>query len=704
MQHLARQLLQLLLATAISGDGRNERRQRVLSLLQTHETTPSPRSRVRFSFTPSFSGSAGGHEATEQLPPIFNTWVTWEWSSQSTNEPSSTSTPTTTPAPTPSPYDLWYYQDDSNNVQGPYSSFTMLEWFRAGYFRNSLLIRREVDNVFTALGVYQRLYGRVPFSAGAYPDPIIVVTTTSTTTTTTTTTTKATTTSTQRPRVTAPLLDWTSYHEDTSEGVSLNRADVAIVPLEEQEGERDEVEWGGVVENGETPSLKDGTIRLTGGRDDAEGNVEIYHLGVWGGICDDEWDRDEAKVACQMLGFPGAIAAVHGSRYGYTPSTIWMDNLYCYGTEDRLDECRFDGWGKNDCERVEAAGVKCEQHPPSTTTSTTTTAMPKLPMASVSKDMDVRLAGGRTAAEGRLEMRFDGGPWGVACGDGWGVREAMVACRQLGLRYASSAISTSIFGGQNMTRVVSGLDCNGEEESLIDCDHDNFGDLFCPGEGLNDLAGVVCTDTQADLEPDLYQLMTSAYLEDKPLFLLQCAMEENCVAKQAYLERTTNPYWQTHTRRLLRFTTAITNSGSADFRPAIPKLAWDWHACHQHYHSMEVFSHFEIMDQRGRRVVEGHKASFCLEDNDCEGVEPNYDCANYGDQGITAGCKDIYYYNIDCQWIDITDLDVGTYTFKMSINPEYKVPEITFENNAAFCTLYYSQMTAVINNCTLVRP
>ena len=111
-------------------------------------------------------------------------------------------------------------------------------------------------------------------------------------------------------------------------------------------------------------------------------------------------------------------------------------------------------------------------------------------------------------------------------------------------------------------------------------------------------------------------------------------------------------------------------------------------------------------------------------------------------QGITAGCKDIYYNNIDCQWIDITDLEVGkypihfylmctrakffapfsshtslqacalliakyfagTYVFKMSINPEYKVAEITFENNAALCTLYYSQMTAVINNCTLTRP
>ena len=50
---------------------------------------------------------------------------------------------------------------------------------------------------------------------------------------------------------------------------------MAIVPLEEQEGGHNEVEWGSVVENGESPSLKDGTIRLTGGRDDAEGNVEV---------------------------------------------------------------------------------------------------------------------------------------------------------------------------------------------------------------------------------------------------------------------------------------------------------------------------------------------------------------------------------------------------------------------------------------------
>ena len=39
-----------------------------------------------------------------------------------------------------------------------------------------------------------------------------------------------------------------------------------------------------------------------------------------------------------------------------------------------------------------------------------------------------------------------------------------------------------------------------------------------------------CIMCQADLVPDLGELMRSAYLEDKPLFLLQCAMEENCLA------------------------------------------------------------------------------------------------------------------------------------------------------------------------------
>lgn len=36
-----------------------------------------------------------------------------------------------------------------------------------------------------------------------------------------------------------------------------------------------------------------------------------------------------------------------------------MDNLFCDGFEKELALCRFDGWGRHDCDSTEAAGVVC---------------------------------------------------------------------------------------------------------------------------------------------------------------------------------------------------------------------------------------------------------------------------------------------------------------------------------------------------------
>lgn len=57
----------------------------------------------------------------------------------------------------------------------------------------------------------------------------------------------------------------------------------------------------------------------------------------------------------------------------------------------------------------------------------------------------IRLAGGRTEFEGRVEVKR-GSKWGTVCSDGWTTKEAMVACRQLGLGYSLHAVTVGASG------------------------------------------------------------------------------------------------------------------------------------------------------------------------------------------------------------------------------------------------------------------
>ncbi|XP_044223704.1 GRB10-interacting GYF protein 2 isoform X1 [Thunnus albacares] len=66
----------------------------------------------------------------------------------------------------------WFYKDPQGEIQGPFSNQEMTEWFQAGYFTMSLLVKRGCDEVFQPLGEIMKIWGRVPFTPGPAPPPL----------------------------------------------------------------------------------------------------------------------------------------------------------------------------------------------------------------------------------------------------------------------------------------------------------------------------------------------------------------------------------------------------------------------------------------------------------------------------------------------------------------------------------------------------
>ncbi|KAH0623147.1 hypothetical protein JD844_031154 [Phrynosoma platyrhinos] len=359
-------------------------------------------------------------------------------------------------------------------------------------------------------------------------------------------------------------------------------------------------------------------VRLKGGAKIGEGRIEVLMNGEWGTICDDQWNLISASVVCRELGFGTAKEAILGARLGQGMGPIHFGDVDCTGLEKSITDCKFNTQLRS-CTHEEDASVRCN--------------IPEMGFQN-----QIRLRGGRTPYEGRVEIlrEYNGTlKWGTVCSDKWGIMEAMVVCRQLGLGYADHAFQL-------------GLPIPGKEKAPV----------FSPGYTLDWSIQQV---SAADLVLNAKEVEYTSYLEDRPMFMLQCALEENCLASSA-----ANTSISTGFRRLLRFSSQIHNNGQADFRPKSGRHAWIWHECHRHYHSMEVFTHYDLLDLNGTKVAEGHKASFCLEDSECiDGVQKQYGCANFGEQGITVGCFDMYRHDIDCQWIDITDLKPGEYLLQV---------------------------------------
>ena len=105
----------------------------------------------------------------------------------------------------------------------------------------------------------------------------------------------------------------------------------------------------------------------------------------------------------------------------------------------------------------------------------------------------VRLVGGSSTLEGRVEVQVDG-TWGTVCDDAWSLTDARVVCRQLGFGYPTLAPPSARFGQGAGRILLDNVACTGSERSLEFCGHQGIGTHDC---GHSEDASVVCTPGKA---------------------------------------------------------------------------------------------------------------------------------------------------------------------------------------------------------------
>ena len=203
-------------------------------------------------------------------------------------------------------------------------------------------------------------------------------------------------------------------------------------------------------------------VRLVGSPNPRQGRLEVYHSGIWGTVCNDRFDDADARVVCYMLGY-GRIGQYMSNNYGAGGGTIWLVNVECSGTEARIEDCPHNGWGVHNCAHYHDVAVSC------------------------TRTMNMRLVGGTSPREGRLEV-YQNGTWGTVCDDGFTDAAARVVCYFLGFGHVGSFLG-NFYGAGSGQIWLDDVRCDGSEWHIASCQHKGWGRHTC---SHNDDVSVSC--------------------------------------------------------------------------------------------------------------------------------------------------------------------------------------------------------------------
>ena len=145
------------------------------------------------------------------------------------------------------------------------------------------------------------------------------------------------------------------------------------------------------------------------------------------------------------------------------------------------------------------------------------------------EDGDLRLVGGATESEGRLEVCF-GKRWGTIDGHGWTRTDTQVACRQLGhptegiirvilLLISYRTLYTAVSYAKHLRALINLLPtfmtlvgCYGSEDKLADCSYHEF-ELPSDGSVSSMDISIICDNVTSTVDPT--DGMTTHDIDDK---------------------------------------------------------------------------------------------------------------------------------------------------------------------------------------------
>ncbi|KAG2501456.1 hypothetical protein HYH03_001236 [Edaphochlamys debaryana] len=226
------------------------------------------------------------------------------------------------------------------------------------------------------------------------------------------------------------------------------------------------------------------------------GVLMVQHSGEWRPVCDDGFGAAEAHVACgQLLGFPewygpGNAGHVVANEFWAPDLPSWLDQVACNGTETRLVDCAHAAWGVSDCALTEAVALNCPAGPKEPPAPSAPPGEEQLGANVGSTVGELRLVGGSTPSEGRLEVAYRQ-QWGTVCGFMFGPEDARVACRALGLPHeGAQVLDARVFSqlgtpgdlgspAQAPPIWLDNLGCSGTETSLAQCPSNGWGVSGC---------------------------------------------------------------------------------------------------------------------------------------------------------------------------------------------------------------------------------